>query len=137
MNWKIEKIFIMFLSGPKTSLLTRSTSVILQHLILYIITEFNSDNTVNRSAHDSNLINIDSTICGDNNIKSSKLIRLATQDTNKSRPIKVIFYLLTHSIYWINPKKSYYHLNSSWHQFEPLHKINYTKEKTSCLVRLT
>ncbi|KAL4088675.1 hypothetical protein QTP88_023759 [Uroleucon formosanum] len=63
------------------------------NLILYNVTESNSDNTADRIAHDSNVVSnlIDSIISGDKNIRPTKLLRLGIRGRDKSRPIKAIF----------------------------------------------
>lgn len=64
------------------------------NLILYNITESNSDNTTDRITHDSNVVSnlIDSIITnGDKNIRPIKLLRLGIRGRDKPRPIKAIF----------------------------------------------
>jgi len=63
------------------------------NLILYKITESNSDNTADRIAHDSNVVSnlIDSIISDDKNIRPTKLLRLGIQGHDKPQPIKAIF----------------------------------------------
>jgi len=63
------------------------------NLIIYNITESNSDNTADRIAHNSNVVSIliDSIISGDKIIRPTKLLRLGIRGHDKPLPIKVIF----------------------------------------------
>ncbi|XP_060845498.1 uncharacterized protein LOC132925092 [Rhopalosiphum padi] len=84
------------------------------NLILYNITESNSDNTTDRITHDSNVVSnlIDSIITsGDKNIRPIKLLRLGIRGHDKPRPIKAILSLPADVFEILKSKKKLLSLN--------------------------